>query len=234
MKQYGGNLQTDGDSWYVDLPDGNAKTMTVYTYGTSGEKQYPIGMKVWTLSNIYGFYTASRAEALDDMLQYEGCSIRIDGVQGIRMITSVEQADKKALTEDGLAGYTLKEYGTAIAWANKLSETKPLVLGKSYVNHNYAYKKDVADPIYDNSNGRIHYTNVIVGFTMKQCTKDIAMRPYMILEDAAGNEITLYGGIVERSIRYIASEILNLNIYKPDSAEYEYLQTILAGSSATN
>lgn len=227
-------IQQDGNACYVDLPDGNAKTMTVYTYGTSGEKQYPIGMKVWTLSNIYGFYTASRAEALDDMLQYEGCSIRIDGVQGIRMITSVEQADKKALTEDGLAGYTLKEYGTAIAWANKLSETKPLVLGKSYVNHNYAYKKGVADPIYDNSDGRIHYTNVIVGFTMKQCTKDIAMRPYMILEDAAGNEITLYGGIVERSIRYIASEILDLNIYKPDSAEYEYLQTILAGSSATN
>ena len=32
------------------------------------------------------------------------------------------------------------------------------------------------------------------------------MRPYMILADAGGNEITLYGGIVERSIGYIAAQ----------------------------
>lgn len=60
------------------------------------------------------------------------------------------------------------------------------------------------------------------------------MRPYMILADAQGNEMTLYGGVVERSIRYIASEIQNLNLYPSGSAEYEYLQTILEASSAAN
>lgn len=227
-KEYAVNAE-NGIS-YVDLPDSNAKTMVTYTYGESNGKPYPIGMKVWMLSNTDGFYTATRVEELDDALLYAGCSIRIDGVQGIRMITSVDQLDKDALTGNGLAGYTLKEYGTAIAWAGQLGSNRPLVLGKSYVNSNYAYKKDEADPIYDEIDGRIYYTNVVVGFTLKQCSKDLAMRPYMILVDADGNEITLYGGIVERSIHYIATEVMNKYNYAPETREYAYLQNIIEGA----
>ncbi len=216
----------------VDLPDSNAKTMVVYTYGESNGKPYPLGMKVWTLSNADGFYTAARVKEFDDMLGYEGCSIRITGKQGIRIITSIDEADKAALTGNGLAGYSLKEYGTAIAWADQLSSKKPLVLGKSYVRHNYAYSKENGkDPIYDSVGGRMQYTNVLVGFGLNQCNDDIAMRPYMILEDAEGSEITLYGGIVERSIGYIASEIQKKYLYAPGSAEYEYLQKIIETSS---
>lgn len=188
---------------YVDLPDGNAGTMVVYTYGESNGKSYPMGMKVWLLSNTDGFYTATRAEALDDILGYEGCSIRVDGKQGIRMITSVPDAMKSALIS-GWEGYTLSEYGTAVAWADQISGNRPLTLGKSYVSSNFAYSKaEGKDPIYAPGD-RIQYTNVLVGFTLDQCADDLAMRSYMILKDADGNEITLYGGIVERSIGYIA------------------------------
>ena len=189
-------------------------------------------MKVWLLSNADDSYTATRVEEFDDMLTYEGCAIRITGKQGIRMITSMDEKDKAALAGNGLAGYTLKEYGTAIAWADQLSSGKPLVLGKSHVRYNYAYSKEKGkDPIYDNKDGRMFYTNVLVGFGLNQCNDDIAMRPYMILEDAEGSEITLYGGIVERSIGYIASEIQKKNLYAPDSAEYEYLQKIIDAST---
>lgn len=224
-----------GGTAYIDLPDNKAATMITYTYKVQDTKdahqQYPVGMKVWMLANENGIYTATRAQEFDDILQYAGCSIRITGKQGIRMITSIDEADKAALTGNGLAGYTLKEYGTAIAWADQLSSKKPLVLGKSYVRYNYAYSKENGkDPIYDNVDGRIQYTNVLVGFGLNQCNDDIAMRPYMILEDAKGSEITLYGGIVERSIGYIASEIQKKNLYAPGSAEYEYLQKIIEAS----
>jgi hypothetical protein len=67
------------------------------------------------------------------------------------MITSVPQKSKSALTGKGLAGYTLVEYGTALAWASDLDEDNPLILGQPYTKSNYAYKKDVADPIFANT-----------------------------------------------------------------------------------
>ena len=230
-KEY--SVQQNGDGCYVDLPDSNARVMTTYTYhvdataedGVDAHRRYPVGMKVWTLENQNGVYTATRQSAFDDILQYSGMAIRITGKQGIRMITSVDENDRDALIERNLAGYTLKEYGTAIAFAGQLGSNRPLVLNQSYVNSNYAYKKDVADPIFRYVDGRIQYTNVIVGFSLDQCKKDIAMRPYMILEDAQGNEITIYGGIVERSIGYIA--LLNRLTFKEDTDPYDYVWEII-------
>ena len=222
-------VQADGESCYVDLPDGSAKTMIAYTYYVGDEtdihSQYPLGMKVWTLKNEDGLYTATRVEELDNILQYSGSSIRVTGNKGVRMITSIEQVKKHDLTNGGLAGYTLKEYGTLIAWSSKLEEGNPLVLGESYVSSNYAYLRDVADPVFNETEELMQYTNVLVGFSNSQCRKDIAMRPYMILEDEAGEEITLYGGIVHRSIGYIAWQ--NRDVFAPGSAAYEYVWDII-------
>ena len=230
------SVWVDGRQWavteengsaFVDLPDSNAKTVVACTFGTSNGKPYPKSMKVWTLSNTNGIYTAARAEVLDDALLYEGCSIRIDGTRGIRMITSVDAADKAALTGAGLAGYTLKEYGTAVAWASMLSDTRPLVLGRSYVKSACAYSEaEGKDPIFALVDGRIQYTNVLVGFRLDQCKDDIAMRPYMILEDAEGNAITLYGGIVERSIGYIALQ--NQNTFAEGTDADAFVENIIA------
>ena len=222
-------VQTDGDMAYVDLPDGNAKTMMVYTYhvGDAADvhTQYPIGMKVWLLENASGYYTAARTEAFDDILQYAGMSIRVFGQKGIRMITSIDQATKTALTSGGLEGYTLKEYGTVIAWDSYLTATKPLVLDASYAKYNYAYKQGIADPVFQYVGDRMQYTNVLVDFTNDQCKNDLAMRPYMILEHENGERITLYGGIVRRSIGYIAYQ--NRNVFEPGSDPYEYVWEII-------
>ena len=219
----------NGETSYVDLPDGNAKTMVVHTYhvGNAADvhTQYPVGMKVWMLTNENDYYTATRQEEFDNILQYSGMSIRVYGRKGIRMITSIEKNKKNALISDGLAGYTLKEYGTAIAWSKQLSGSRPLVLGRSYVKSNYAYKKGIADPVFKYTGNLMQYTNVLVNFENEQCKDDIAMRPYMILEDENGEQVTLYGGIVNRSIGYIAYQ--NRNVFEPGSDEYEYVWEII-------
>ena len=51
------------------------------------------------------------------------------------------------------------------------------------------------------------------------------MRSYMILEDAEGNQITIYGGIVERSIGYIAYQ--NRNVFQPRTSSYKYVWEII-------
>jgi hypothetical protein len=140
------------------------------------------------------------------------------------MITSIPEAMKKALTDKGLAGYTLVEYGTALAWKSDL-ENGPLVLGASYTKSNYAYKKGVADPVFSKANGKVSYTNVLVGFTNDQCKDDIAMRPYIILKDASGNQVTIYGGMVYRSIGYIAWQ--NRTAFQPKTNAYDFVWSII-------
>lgn len=224
-------VQGSGSDMYVQLPAGTEPGgMVTYSYHVGDPEdlhsQYPVGMQVWALQkNADGSYTPERIEELDNILQYSGSSIRITGNKGIRMITSLEKEKKKELTTDGLAGYKLLEYGTVLALASNLEGGQPLVLGPDYAKYNYAYKKGVADPVFAYSGNLVQYTNVLVGFTLEQCSDDIAMRSYMILEDENGRQMTVYGGIVYRSIGYIAWQ--NKDVFAPKSAAYKYVWEII-------
>lgn len=211
----------------IDLEGVNTNTAVLYSYHTGSSDvhtQYPTGMKVWKLKHTDEGYTAEYVPEFDNLLQYSGSSIRITGNKGIRMITSVNQDTRNALTGGGLAGFKLLEYGTLLAQTSKLGNN-PLVLGGKNVKSNYAYKKGVADPVFKYTNGLIQYTNVLVGFNDNQCAEDIAMRPYMKLLDENGEEFVIYGGIVYRSIGYIAYQ--NRNAFQPRSAAYEYVWSII-------
>ena len=218
-------VKGNGDNRYVEVPADLEGTMVTYTYHVGDANdvhtQYPTGMKVYKVSDGVITYIPE----LDNLLQYSGSSIRITGTKGIRMITSITKSNKAALTGTGLVGYKLVEYGTALCWAKDLEGGNPMVLGKSYVKSNYAYKKGIADPVFAYSGNLVQYTNVLVGFTLNQCKDDIAMRPYIILEDAAGDQITVYGGIVYRSIGYIAYQ--NRNVFQPKTASYDYVWEII-------
>ena len=202
--------------------------MTVYTYNDPNAEdihtQYPTGMKVWILELQEDGYTARYVPEFDNLLQYAGSSIRIKGVKGIRMITSIQKATKAALTGKGLAGFTLVEYGTLLAQTGKM-DGGPLVLGMDYSKSNYAYKKGVADPVFASTKDQIQYTNVLVGFNNEQCKEDIAMRPYLTVEDAQGNQYTIYGGVIYRSIGYIAWQ--NRMVFAPKTPSYQYVWEII-------
>ena len=141
------------------------------------------------------------------------------------MITGIDQDVKKSLvSKAGLAGYTLEEYGTVVQWADTLG-SNTLNLDNSN-KQNYAYKKGKADPIFSRANGMIQYTNVLVGFSLEDCAKDLVLRPYIKLKDmTTGETVTLYGGSVCRSIGYIAKQ--NENTYKPGSSGYKYVHKII-------
>lgn len=211
------------------IPHADAKTLVTYSYAntdsTDPHLEYPTGMKVWKLHVEGDYYKATYIEQFDNLLQYAGSSIRITGTKGIRMITGIDKTKKAALTGDGLAGYTLVEYGTALCWASNLQGNQPMVLGQDYVKSNYAYKKGVADPIFAQTKDAVQYTNVLVGFSLDQCSDDIAMRPYIVLKDAEGNQITIYGGIVYRSIGYIAYQ--NRNVFRAGTSSYKYVWEII-------
>ncbi|MGM9604196.1 MAG: YDG domain-containing protein, partial [Faecousia sp.] len=183
----------------VTLTSPNSRLLTKYTTATNTQGDaYPSGMTVYALDEDN---SPVEIAELGNLLQYSGCSIRVSGNRGIRMITSLTKENKAALTGAGLAGFTLEEYGTVVQWADTLGAGS-LTLDNG--NHNFAYKKGVADPVFANVDSLTQYTNVLVGFDLDECSQDIVMRPYIILQDAEGNQYTLYGGVVSRSISYIA------------------------------
>lgn len=219
----------NGSYGSIELPAGGKKLISVSEYnlpfGSDVHTAYPTGMYVYTLENKGGSYALNRVTALDNLLSYGGSSIRITGKKGIRMITGIDSTVKSALTGGGLSGYKLEEYGTLLCWASEVRNNS-LSLSDSYARHNYAYSRAAGtDPVFRVSGGRVQYTNVLVGFTNAQCVDDIAMRPYISLTTPDGQKVTLYGGIVRRSIGYIAYQ--NRNAFSPGSAAYNYIWDII-------
>ncbi len=215
---------------YVNLPEtGDILQRFTYLDGSysAAHENYPVGMTVYRIHRQEGGATLEPIDALDDLLIYAGCSIRISGKQGIRMITGIGEANKKALTgKNGLSGYTLEEYGTLICWNTDVSSGDDFSLDMACARSNYAYKKGKADPVFARQDGRALYTNVLVGFSLEDCAKDLVLRPYIKLKDTAtGETVILYGGSVCRSIGYIAGQ--NADTYKPGSSGYQYVHNIL-------
>ena len=226
----GNGITVNGSEYAVELTTTTATNAVVYSYNslteTDPHKVYPTGMTVWLLEYANNAYTATRATGFDNLLRYSGSSIRITGNKGIRMITSLATDTKNALTGGGIHGYTLAEYGTVVAWTSQLG-AESLVLSSSSAKPAFAYKKNVADPIYKQGGGLTQYTNVLVGFDIAKCSPDLTMRPYIVLRNAAGKTLTLYGGTIQRSIGYIAYQ--NRSAFAPRTASYQYIWDIIRG-----
>ena len=218
-------IQKDGEgNAYVDLPVAESYLLTAYSYNDAADahSRYPIGMRCYRLTKNGAAVQVERLSAFDNLLRYAGTSIRLTGKKGIRMITSVDGALKSALIKEGVYGLSLVEYGTVLARASAIGGGDlTLQNGKS----NYAYKRGVADPVFAYAGSLVQYTNVLVGFSDEDCKEDIAMRPYIILQDAAGTSYTLYGGTVYRSIGYVAYQ--NRNSFRPGTAAYDYVWEII-------
>lgn len=209
---------------YVNLPE-TGDLLTIYSFKdgtpTGSCTNYPIGMQVFRITRQEGGAKAEEITEFANLLNYAGCSIRLTGTKGIRMITGIGENARTALTgARGLGGYTLEEYGTVVM---RGVGTPTLENSKS---HNFAYKKGKADPIFSRANGMIQYTNVLVGFSLEDCKDTLTLRPYIKLKDmTTGETVTLYGGCVSRSIGYIAKQ--NENTYKPGTAGYKYIREII-------
>ena len=217
----------------ITIPSPGAKIITLATYNMASSDQndmYPTHLYVWSFQfdTAQQSYVAARIEGLDDMLQYAGCSIRIVGEKGIRMITGVPQSTRSALIGSGVTfggkTWKLEEYGTVIAFDSVLNGAD--VTRDNTRFQNYAYSKtNGKDPIFSQSDGVTKYTNVLTGFTNDQCAESIAMRPYLVLKARDGETVTIYGGTVHRSIGYIAWQ--NRNAFDSGTAAYAYVWGII-------
>lgn len=218
-----------GDYASVPLEGDGPQSIVLYEMSSDNASDphsvYPVGMSTWLVSRSGDTYTVTRHYGLDDLLMYSGCSIRVTGTKGIRMITGISQEAKNALTGRGVNGYTLVETGTIIAWSDKVG-SGGLTFDTPGVSRGTAYIAGQSNPVYSVQGGVEYYTNVLVGFsTAEQYKRDLSMRPYVILKDPKGSQFVVYGGTVQRSIGYIAEQ--NAGVFKPGTAAYDYIHGII-------
>ncbi len=219
-----------GNTLTVTLPaDGSAQTVVYYPTNASG---VPQGMQVWFLYCTGGKYTAVRQGALDNLLSYNGFSIRISGDAGIRFKTGIAADVKAALTGAGLDGFQLVEYGTIVMTQSNMDKGYALVLGGEKVAGGRSYWTEngvTNDRVFETVDGRQRFTSVLVGLPATRYKTEFAFRGYIILQKD-GVRYTLYGPPVARSIYYLAQRLLDRGDYAPGSAEDVFLRGIITNA----
>ncbi len=229
------SAEVKSGSYTVKAKNGKAKTAVMYQYNDAG---VPTGMYVWTLSHNGSQYKATAVSELEDLLTYHGFSIRITGKAGIRFKTGISKSLRSKLTStDGVAGYTLQEYGTLVM-NNANREQYPLVKGGEKVLEGMSYGKNdkgvLEDNIYETVSGRYRYTSVLVGLPASQYQTDYAFRGYITLKKD-GKEFTLYGPTVYKSIYSMAKQIISAEQYKKGTSADKFLRKLISdGDKAAN
>lgn len=211
----------------VKAADTGVKTAVAYQYNASG---VPVDMYVWTMDYQNGAYTATPQPGLQNLLSYHGFSIRITGKSGIRFKTGISSDLRAELTNKGVAGYKLKEYGTLVM-NNANIRQYPMVKGGEKVLSGMSYGINssgaLEDKIYETVNGRYRYTSVLVGLPADQYKVEYAFRGYAVLEKD-GAERVVYGPIVARSIYALAKQVLDMGTYEPGTEADAFLRKLIA------
>ncbi len=217
-----------GDSYCVDVSHGDATTAVMYQYN---EKNVPIGMHVWELDHDGKQYQATEVPELNDLLSYHGFSIRITGKSGIRFKTGIAaEVRDKLLSPEGAGGYQLKEYGTLVM-NNANRDQYPLIKGGEKVLSGLSYGVSASgvleDKIYETVDGRHRFTSVLVGLPVSQYKTEFAFRGYAVLTKN-GQDVTIYGPTIWRSIYELSEQLLNLGIYKEGSSADAFLKKLIS------
>lgn len=221
-------MTVSGGKGTVRLSGSGAHSVVYYEQNagaSDAHSAYPEHMYTWVVTAQNGSYHAKRYYGFDDLLRYEGSSIRVSGTKGIRMLTGVANTAKSMLTGSGVAGFTLVETGTLLAWNDKVSGGS-LTFDTPGVSRGKAYVKGSQNPVFAKAGGEEFYTNVLVGFsTADQYKRDLAMRSYAVLADSSGNQVVVYGGTVVRSIQYIAQQ--NADSFAQGTTGYSFVHSII-------
>ncbi len=201
-----------------------AKTIVMYKLRSSGTPQE---MYAWTLSySASGGYTATPLPAaMQNLLTYHGCAIRVTGNTGLRFISGINQNMRTQLLGTGIGGFRLVEYGTVVINNNSIG-VYPFTKGGVAAKYGRSYW-DASNDYYINiTDGRIQFASVLVDIETANYNWYYGFRPYAIVEKD-GIQYTFYGGQVSRSMYHVAKQIIAAGEFAPGSSAYTFVNNII-------
>lgn len=215
----------------VDTGNNTSTNAVVYKYDSAGVCS---GMYVWMLDYAKGAYSATYEPMLEDLLVYEGFSIRITGISGIRCMTSINEGVRNTLISGNIDGYSMSESGTLIMLDKNLS-TRPFVVNGEKTAKGLSYGVNTSggidNVIFETVDGRQRFTAVLVDIAAKNYKTKYAFKGYVTLNKGA-KTTTIYGPTVSRSIYELAEKYINRNSYPVGSSQYNYLQKIISDADS--
>ena len=87
------------------------------------------------------------------------------------------------------------------------------------------------DTIYEKVDGRYRYTAVFVGLPVEQYKTEFAFRGYITLTKD-GQDITLYGPVMAKSIYGLSRQLLDMGLYPEGSETASFLQQLVNDADA--
>lgn len=237
-------LYADGAAYKAEKRNGqfiaeigkeDAKTAVLYSYDEGG---MPAGMKVWLLEYVKdakgAYYKAEYVPEFDDILYYDGFSIRITGNSGIRMISGILSDTRSKLLKQEISGYELTEYGVIVLPEALLSKY-PLVKDSDMVGKGIAYGKDATGKVVESvvrvEDGRHYFAAVLVGLPVEDYKTEYSFKSYVAL-NRNGQELVIYGPQRTSNIYAIANFMLQLSMYPEGSSEKAFLEKLINDSDA--
>jgi hypothetical protein len=212
----------------VDPESKSAKVITAYKLNAAGS---PLSVYVWTLSYQGRAYKVTALPNFENIIAYNGFSARITGDTGLRYKSSISTSLKKELLQTGgVDGYVLKEYGVITIPESYISRY-PLVYNGTNVMGSVDFKVNAdgttSEILFSSENGQDYFTGLLIGIPPKQYKTNIVFRSYVILEKN-GTRYIIYQLPQARNLYYISKQYLDKNMYASGTAEYSYLQKIIA------
>ena len=221
-------IMGDGSRYYVlPLTDQSGKTAIMYKYNAKG---VPIGMTVWSLTYTDGKCIAAQLNGLEDVLSYHGFSIRVQGSAGIRCKFGLDSQVKARLISDYVDGYRMVECGTLImSEANR--QSYPFIKGGDMVLSGRSFYEipgqEPYNRVLERAGGRERFGSVLIDQPVRRYATELAFRSYLILEDAGGQRVTLYGAPVSRSIYTLAKTIMASGEFAVGTDGYHFVKSIV-------
>jgi hypothetical protein len=204
----------------------SAKTVVMYKLKTSGTMQE---MYAWTLSYAEGSgYTATPLpNAIQNLLTYHGCAVRVTGKTGLRFISGIGQSARTQLLSDtGTEGFKLLEYGTVVMRDISYG-VYPFVKGGYDTKFGRSYWGPDNDYYIKIDGGRIHFASVMIDIPPANYDTYYGFRSYAILQKD-GVQYIFYGGQVARSMYYVCKQVLGANEFPVGSSAYNFVYNIVA------
>ncbi len=237
----GATVEIDGVSRTMDsncivwIDGTSSKIVTTYKYktGSTVHEKYPTNMYVWylTYNSATGKYSSERVKELDDIFKYEGTSIRVNfSSNGIRFFSSIpaDKSDKLMagnLLSGSMKGFKMIQAGTLYKkWTGSDSH---ITTSTGLSSDVFGGKSGSEFRVFSTVSGRDWFTGMLTGLEDDASTlkMDIQSRPYMTLK--RNNEtITIYGGTVQRSVYYVATQ--NKDYWAAGTAYDNYVEKLIS------
>ena len=210
------------DTGFIVSVPGNGANTTVQIIETVNAATNDFNNFVYFVKKTASGYNTTQMQNMKNILGYVGASIRTNESlgQGLRFKSRISED----LKTNGSDGYFPVEYGTLVKAADNPAPLSYFTgTYQNRVGKSVAYSEaDNVNLVFENKDGDIMYTAVLIGFDESLYYKDYVFVSYALMSNGVDSYV-IYGNPVTKNIHGVAVQILADPNHGLSGADYDYV-----------